>query len=295
MSWKSIVIAGLLCVLAVPAWAAPSVRVTSLNDLTTPAGANRQWLVEILPDAADLPSALAAELAFSHAAGSSTQPTGIVDGDADNTNGAAGDTWYYNETAAGSGTILWNTTDAPVDASNENQNTGNNPFTASITEGLYTSGSDLFAALGSTIFPDPTASVNTLHIVTSGRGGILNMGDSIVAQNGAQGDVISAASFYVPGDFSGDGIVGSPDFDLILQYFGQAVDTSAGHWDGRAPFNGATATSADFDRLLANFGAGTASGGSGSLAGGGAVPEPASLVLVFLGAMLTAVCGRRSR
>src|SRR6478752_7640973 len=54
-------------------------------------------------------------------------PQFLRDSQGDDTNGPSTATWYYNETAAGSGILLWNITDPP-DPTNHTQNTGANPF-----------------------------------------------------------------------------------------------------------------------------------------------------------------------
>jgi hypothetical protein len=109
----------------------------------------------------------------------------------DNTNGSAQSTWYYNETASGSGTLLWNVTE-PANADNHNQNPGSNPFTDTVTEGLNidTVGKRLFAALGSTVgmtdaLPGtPGKQVRLLHAFTSGASGTMHWTNAAIAENG---------------------------------------------------------------------------------------------------------------
>jgi hypothetical protein len=277
MSWKSLVLCvGLICVLAVPARAVPSLRVTP-SQLVNASG-NRVWTVQVIPDAGMLPSSLAVELPFSHVPGSTLLPVSIMNPGAQ----AAGNniTYYFNETAAGSDTLLWNTQGSAGDTE---QNLGANPFTMGDTEGLYVNGADLFAALGSTVFPDPTASVNTLQIVTQGGGGVLRLGDAVVAQDGAN-TLIGTDDFYVTGDFDGNGIVGPPDLSLLLFAFGQHYTTQV-NWDGFLPVAPSGIVGPpDLSNLLFNFGAGLGFG-SGSGVGAVAVPEPTSILLALTGAL----------
>jgi len=222
---------------------------------------------------------LAAELPFTITPGSSSLPMAIVDdaGHVNNTNTQAGggapagnDTWYYNETAAGSNTLLWNTKDVVSDFE---QNPGANPFGAGTTNGLYVSGANVFASLGSVVIASGTTSVNTLQIVTQGKGGILHMGAGVLGQGGVQTSV-TAKDFFVPGDFDGDGRVGNSDFNLLSFNFNGPKPAG---WTGFQPVNPAQIGTGDFNNLSFNFGSGVSSGaGSGS-----SVPEPTSALLVL--------------
>jgi hypothetical protein len=292
MYWKRILSAGFaVCVLTSSVMAAPTITVTP--GTTANASGNRVWTVRVIPDAApDLPSSLAVELAFTMTPGSSAQPMSIVDNAAIDTNssnpGALNDTWYFNETTAGSGTILWNTTDPP-NVADLAQNVGENPFMGGAsTEGLFTSGTNLFAALGSTVISAGTTSVNTLQIVTQGRGGILTMGAGVVAQNEVQ-FAVAPQSFYVPGDFDGDGIVGTSDFNLLSFNFG---DPAPPAWDGFQPV-GALVGTGDFNNLSFNFGAGQSSGSGAVVGDSNNVPEPSSAILLLLAGSLAAWTRRR--
>jgi hypothetical protein len=293
----------LFCVLVSPAFAAPTITVTP-GDLVNASG-NREWIVQVTPDAAELPTALAVELPFTHQAGDSTLGVGIVDNAANDTNIAAGqsanDTWYYKTNSGayvdptpGPSNGVWVAVDeddplTPGVDETDTQNPGNNPFTAGITNGLYTSGANLFASLGSVLFTTAGAK-NTLHIVTQGGGGILHLGDAIIAQEVGAGEQIfpiAPKNYYVPGDFDGNGVVGTPDFDLLSFNYGGAAPPA---WDGFQP-EGATVGTADFDNMSFNYGAGSSFGSGGG--GVSAIPEPTSVMLLAAAGLLGLGAGRR--
>lgn len=82
-------------------------------------------------------------------------------------------------------------------------------------------------------------------------------------------EVVSTAA--VPGDFSGDGSVDNDDLNLLLANWGAATPPAPTGWDGDQPI-GSSIDNDELNRLLANWGTGTA------------IPEPASLTLLMLGA-----------
>ena len=118
-------------------------------------------------------------------------PLGVPAGASD-ANGLANETWYYNETAAGSGVLLWNTQQL---AGDQEQNLGFNPYTNPVnqqTEGLWldTANERLFAALGSDKnMPDGDTGVaglqiKTLHIASND--GVLNWSQLARRRDGGQ-------------------------------------------------------------------------------------------------------------
>ena len=128
-----------------------------------------------------------------------------------------------------------------------------------------------FAFLGSINFTTATAK-NTLHIVTQGGGGILHMDQAIVAEldpndtTMATAFRIPAATFYVPGDFDGDGKVETSDFNLLSFNFAQPKPAA---WMGYQPAAGRDWPDqhSEFNALSFNFSAGPSfgsGGGSGS-------------------------------
>jgi hypothetical protein len=295
MSWKSIVSAGLLCILASPAWAVPSLSVTrSYNQ----AQGAIIWEVRVTQDTL---TSLGIELPMQLAGYAATPLTAglpfLRDSGGDATNGAVGNTWYYNETAAGSGVLLWNTQQI---ASNQTQNVGANPFTGNQTEGLWidTATRRLFAALGSDInMPDVDGTlagrqIATLHIATSD--GILSWTNAVLAESGVTTTVSgSLGSIVARGDMNGNGVRNFQDatpFGLALTnpsgYAAQfpGLNRSArGDMNGNGVFNFQDAT--PFGNCLVNaatcLAPPTSGGGSGGLSlAGSVVPEPTSIGLV---------------
>jgi hypothetical protein len=138
-------------------------------------------------------------------------PLFMNDAKGDDTNGGIDATWYYNETAAGSGELLWNIS-VPPNASDHTQNPGDNPFTGTTTSGLWIDAPNrrLFASLGSTTnLPDalslmPGKQVRLLHVLTSD--GILNWTNATIIENGVEySDIGGTAKSIVPGDMNGSG------------------------------------------------------------------------------------------
>jgi hypothetical protein len=124
-------------------------------------------------------------------------------------NAGTNQTWYYNETAGGSGILLWNTS-FPADPNDHTQNVGFNPFTMTVTEGLVvnTVAGNIFASLGSA--PNLPNPVPTLHIASAD--GKLEWIDAIVAEDGVQfNNIDGMVSSVTPGDMNGNGMVSVAD------------------------------------------------------------------------------------
>jgi hypothetical protein len=235
----------------------------------------------------------------------------------DDTNGTGGTTWYYNETTAASGVLLWNISD-PVDANDHTQNNGDNPFTMSVTDGLEVDAANrrLFAALGSTVgMTDalsgvPGKQIPLLHVATSD--GVLSWTDAIIGENGVQYSGISgSADSLVGGDTNGNGYrnattgaiqdaVGGGDISsfriLLTPITGVATYNAMfpglnGHKRGDANGSGSF-TGGDVTAFRAAIVPGVPPG-SGAVVGGGEVPEPTSFLLLVLGGALA--CLRRGR
>ena len=89
----------------------------------------------------------------------------------------------------------------------------------------------------------------------------------------------------LPGDYNGDGIVDAGDYVIWRMAYGQEVP----HWSGADGNGDGVVDDEDFEVWTAAYGS-TAGSGAAVVA---AVPEPASLTLVFIA--FAAVCARRSR
>jgi hypothetical protein len=270
-----------------PAFAAPSITVTPSYSV---ANGGITWEVALTKDA--VPDSAAVELPFV-LNGVTPAFTTFMNSGADVTNGPANSTWYYNETSAGSGNLVWNTQGT---AANETQNTGNNPFTGTITSGLQVDAANkrLFASLGSNT--NLTSPVPTLHITTSD--GVLSWTNAILAENGAQITVSGTKGSIIRGDMNGNGTRNFGD----LAAFGEGLTNPAAYAaafpgldrvargdmnvNGAFNFGDLTAfgTCLSGGACPANPGAGSGSG-SGLVGGGGAVPEPSTLVLAGLAAI----------
>ena len=94
--------------------------------------------------------------------------------------------------------------------------------------------------------------------------------------------VLSVTGPILPGDYNGNGIVDAADYTVWRDHLGQSVtlpnDTTPG-----------SVTQADYDVWKSNFGNHSGSGSGAS----GAVPEPATLLMLLVG-MLTLCCRRRA-
>jgi hypothetical protein len=286
MSWKSLICAALLGVLVVgPAFA----QTLNVSRVYNQSMGVIEWTVSVGQATPGDGSSLAVELPFTLAPASAGFAT-FVNAGADKTNAAANGSWYFNESAAGSGTLLWNTQQSAAD---EEQNPGNNPFTGTVTEGLQvdTTGKTVFAALGSDInLPDP---VPTLHIASSD--GVLNWSNAVLAENGAQVTRTGSMSSVVAADLNGDGLTNFGD----LTPFVSAL-TNAGGYATQFPGLDRVARCDVSGDGACNFGdltpfVGVLTGGPGAGAGlaSAAVPEPTSVFLAILGGLI--VAARRGR
>lgn len=262
MSWKSIVITGLLCVVASSAWADPQLRV--IADGTD--GGNQKWKLQVQPDAATLWS-----------------------------NPQLGDAEGASLAVEADLTFSSNVVSATPTASLPDLNNGNNPFTSTITEGVVTDGMTVFAAVGGPATADPLfapfpGDTNMDNMVT--------LGDfSALGANWDPGMTMPGKT-RAEGDFNGDGFVTLGDFSALganwLQTFwidaANITTTGTGgsvNWGGASVLGGEYTSSrvaqagVNYDGLTGSLSLGS---GSGAVSGS-AVPEPSSLLLLLCGGL----------
>ena len=91
----------------------------------------------------------------------------------------------------------------------------------------------------------------------------------------------------VPGDYNGNGVVDAADYTVWRDHLGQS---SPGYTLQNEGASTGTVDASDYDFWKAHFGA---SGAGASVVGGGAVPEPSTLVLALVGVIGVAAIGRR--
>ncbi len=90
----------------------------------------------------------------------------------------------------------------------------------------------------------------------------------------------AALSMALVGDYNHDGVVDAADYSVWRDSLGETGSNLAADGNGNGRID-----AADYSLWKSHFG--MSSGiGSGSIAGGGSVPEPASLVLLSLAALL---------
>jgi hypothetical protein len=287
MSWKILVCTGLLCVVASTASADPAIRVIhpdpgGVNNKITPvAGTGNQWLVQVMPDGPLLwsnPQIAGAEGASLAVQIDAVFPSGV--------------------TNAVAGTVL------------PDNNPGNDPFNAdAVATGVTFSGSNVFVAVGGPVSPGPLLPVFP--------------GDTDM-DNDTDGDDFTKLSLGwdplhtgagVPGgradaDYDSNGFVDGDDFTLLslnwlrANWITVATVTTSGSggqvmWGNQTVLDGTpqefmssriAQAGQNFDGLT---GMNTPPALGGASLSGGAVPEPASALLLALGTLMLGGCRRR--
>lgn len=288
MSWKSIVITGLLCVVASPALAAPS---ASAKVLGLDTAGNWVWQVNVAPDAAlfanNPPNGTGGSVAIEVAATASGR--NLVSAAANATNFPAN-----NPATAVPGFAFWGAADSGVKT-----NIATNQLVAGLGSTYFTTGGDKEAFRVHTQRPTSTATTTTLTLTgaytSKGRlaqagqnfdtiTGAINQtvrpGNANLSQMVDVGDLGILATNYntsgkrwQDGDFTGDGNVDVGDLGVLATNYNLA---DAG-WATPGAINLPT----------------TPGAGGGSVAAAG-VPEPSTVVMLLLGC-LSALVARRTR
>jgi hypothetical protein len=290
MSWKSLVCAGLLCVVASPALAQnPTLSVTLLRDVgglpVLDATGDWQWVVSVTPES-DF---------FANSGAMGTPPNTV--------GGSVATELGFTATGRNLLNIAANATNFPA----------NNPGTAipggfPAGPGAVRSGNQAVVFLGSTFLT--AESLQQAAIITTDGpieaagdvpGSVLTWsgayaGNGRIAQNGTNYDMFAGAKTADPksGDTNLNGTVNSTDLGILLNNINQA-----GKFWQHGDFNGnGIPNSTDVGILLNNINQMQQveipfpGGGSGGLAASG-VPEPTSIVLLLIGSLLAVA--RRAR
>src|SRR4051812_780423 len=321
MSWKSLVTAGLFCILASPAFAAPTLSVTKSGTVASgnlDASGNWSWAASVTPDLGIVTGGtgtpVAVELGFT------STSTGTVAGQGglkavSNSNPTVFDTstpgttifgWEVPYTPAGGTSkpegLEVNCTGCTVTNTAANPTTGGHPTTL-----VAGTANQIFAALGSSNITTPGA-VSLLSIVTNCPkvtfaspitsnkiqvSGAYTGNGRIAKINGANsanfdpfgGETQSYTRNARGGDSDLNGVNDFNDFQngFVTNYLLSGKNWSQGDYDG----NG-TVDFNDFQILatqyqLANYTVGPTTLGAGAgLSAGGAVPEPASIAMLGL-------------
>jgi hypothetical protein len=314
MSWKSIVTAGLLCVLASPAFADPTLTVTGGRQTRTAVVANqkRVWNIAVAPDLTASPtgSPLAIELGFRATGGNILSISGAQNAPSrveheDDPNGQPGNTIFgweaLTDVGAGNMRPIGTQIGTGANADEAVAFIGTADFTTASRQDLITITTDLsvtslawggrFTAAGADAGVGTFTNGRIAHVMGAGSANFHSYVGSLVSGS------TTAGQEYM-GDMDGSGDTNFGD----LAAFGQALQMAAAYEAarpnlnriGRGDANGDGAFNfgdlAGFGQLLQNV----APLGSGSSLESASVPEPASFVLIALGAGL-AVLRRRSR
>lgn len=320
MSWKSLVSAGLLCVLASPAFALPQLEITSGG---LDAAGNFVWNVRIAPTAAGTP--MDAELAFSESGARSivsVTNTGSAIWDTNNPGVApASFAWVVNTgsplkpeglqgnfTGAAAGTTVVNAAALGGNATSAVNAALDQIYAALGSKDL--TAPDLTSPAGTTIAastpllqiivagPDANSSTtSTLNLLggydgnTSGHVSEITSGTNSSNYKGFSG---TASRFIVPGDADLSGFVTGADLVVLATNLGKpgSFIWTQGDFD-----RSGTVTGADLVVLASSLGktdvphtgvttnltkTGVLDSPGAGLGSGGAVPEPASIALIGL-------------
>lgn len=302
MSFKSLVCAGVLFgLLVTPVAAQPSLvvdLVRSGGPGTAPvlsANGNWQWAIDVLPD--PFSSSVAVEIGVQL-----DQLTGITPGDT-----GVWDTSNPGTTVAGLTTAFDYT---GGDADGFQSDTGNAEVYISVGSSVFGASSEAERLVTIEAGPpsDPGGLSTSLDIIGAyGIDGISTPGtNAIVAQQTADDPEIVITTVAVapsevrtatPGDTDLDGDIDPTDLAQIGLHWDPAGNNNNTWNDGNFdPADDTNVDPTDLATIGLNWnpsGAGITPPGSGGGSSTGVIPEPASALLMLLGAGLTALAGRR--
>ncbi len=286
MSWKSIVITGLFCVVASPVLAAPA---ASAKVLGLDTAGKWVWQVNVTPDAAlfvdNPPNGVGGSVALEIAATASNR--NLISAAPNLTNFP-----NLNPGTAVPGFAFWTAADLGVEA-----NVATNQLVAALGSTYFTTGGAKEAFLVHTERPTTAALTTTLTL--SGA----YTGNGRLAQSGINNDIVTGANNQAvrAGNANLSPNVDVGDLAILASHFG-----GSGKLWQQADFTGNGLTDVgDLAVLASNFGQADPNwvvGGSVTLpttpgAGGGSVagvPEPTSLVMLMIAGLSAALLRRRS-
>jgi hypothetical protein len=285
MSWKSIVITGLLCVVASPVLAAPT---ASAKVLGLDTAGNWVWQVNVTPDAAlfanNPPNGTGGSIALEIAATASGR--NLVSAAANATNFP-----NNNPATAVPGFAFWGAADSGVKT-----NVATNQLVAGLGSTYFTAGTAQEAFRVHTQRPTSTATTTTLTLsgAYTGNGRLAQAGQNFNTVTGAINQSVR------PGNANLSGAVDVGDLGILATNF----NTTGKRWqDGDFTGDG-TVNVGDLGVLATNFNLAdpnwTVAGavnlpvtpGAGSI-GGSVVPEPTSIVMLLLACMSGLAIRRR--
>ena len=291
MSWKSLVCAGLLCALAMPVTAAPTVSVDLVRSGGLPvltASGDWQWQVSITPDATDVGTgngSVAEELAFIL--------TGADLLSVDTSNTGIDNDWDHDlnpgNAPSGFGDFSWLTTVEGV----QSDLTANEVYAAMGSIGFTTADPSTLI----TIITDGPSTTGSLTTGIEWGGAYASNGDlggtnGRVAQNSVNYNDYagSLTKTAIAGDATLNGDVDGGDLGLLLTAWSATPGTSI--WsDGDFTGNG-DVDGGDLGLLLTHWADPPAPLGAGTIVNN--VPEPASVLMLVVGSLLV-VAGIRRR
>lgn len=137
-----------------------------------------------------------------------------------------------------------------------------------------------------------TSSLNVTSVGTFTAFYTLNLSDeNLVGATNKSLTLMLTGKVHLAGDFNGDGVVNSGDYLVWRRTFGQTGVTAYSGADGDGD---TTIDDADFDVWRTHFGQTASGSGSGSgLSATASVPEPASVTLLAIAALVACHCLQR--